>query len=365
MVVLWVLLGVAVLALASAIWPRWIGVFIPPASRIPGAPARVIPSWPVQAVSLAVLVGIAAYTVSALWPDERQRDLVGSGAVVVLAIGFGIWALASIVSRRDRESYDRVALEDELADGSDEFDDSRIHRRPTTPGYRFEYGSLVVALITVIFAAASFVSLAGRDGQFDAEADPIPTETVDPVDEILRDYNVLHVPYEVLDAAPETGTVVSAHHYAVVDADAELPRVVWHQSEQPEGLSPADVLAGADLVLENVGFSCTPVAIVVVETETTVTIGIAVTEEPPVATPGPAPTLGPDGLPTPIATAAPTPTLSCVSTVVPKYHWFPVDLAAPLGDRDVLTFAGRSLREYSPPFDYGTLFDDDDEDDDG
>jgi hypothetical protein len=348
MIVPWVLLGVAVLALASAIWPRWVRVFRPTPSRVPGAPIHAFHVWPVRAVSVAIVAGIAAYAVRTLWPDDGQRDLVGLGAVLVVGIGLSIWVLASIVSRRDRESHG-YTVDEELDEASAESDAIGVPRRIVSPGYRFEYASLTVALLTVLVAGVSFAGIADDDPA--AEADPAPAETLNTTDEVLKRLNTLHVPLTVLDAAPATGDVIDAWWYAPVDVELRLPYAAWHQAEPPAPYTAAQVLAGSDLVLRLPGWHCVAVGMIVIETETTVTIGIAVTENPP--TPAPTETLGPDGIPTPPPTPASEPLdLTCVSISVVNNHWFPVDLAAPLGDREVLNFGGRHIGMYQPPIDY-------------
>lgn len=343
---LWVLLGIAVLALASAIVPRWARIFLPRQSRIPGAPTRTLDTWAVQAVSVAIVAGIAVYAVRALWPDESQRDLVGSAAALVLGVALSIWVLASIVARRDRENLERARAAAEPATAP-----------PLAPGRLFEYASLAVALLTVLIAGVAFAGVADDDGAVRADPEPTPTELLDPADELLKDFSTLHFPLDVLDAAPETGNVIDTWWYAAVDVDAELPHQAWHQSEPPAPYTAADVLENSELLLRVPGFHCSAVAIVAIETETTVTVGIAVSQSPP--TPAPTETVGPDGIPTPLPTSTNRPLdMTCVAISGIRNDWFPVNLAAPLGDRQVINYGGRPLAQYREPIDYGSLNDD-------
>ncbi len=156
---LWVLLGVAALALASAIRPGWVRIFLPPQSRIPGAAVRTPPTWEVRAVSLGVLGMIAVAATRLLWPVDAQRDLVGFGTVLVVGIALSIWILASIVDHHDRDGRALAAARQQIVDGTADADTARRHRRGAATDYRFEYSSLFVTVMAVIISGLAFATM--------------------------------------------------------------------------------------------------------------------------------------------------------------------------------------------------------------
>lgn len=328
MIAAWILLGVAVLGLASAIWPRWVRIFEPTRSRIPGAPERRIPSWPVQAVSLALAGLAAAITVGLLWNDDETRGIATALAFLVLTIALTIWIIASLAARHDRVSRAR----------RDEPDSPLAARQD----YRFEQVGLVVTAIGVFISLIMYLTaLDTREAQIDAASSPTPTPAPDPLlGNMLGTFNTVTA-LPVLGAPPDTGSVVEPSRYAIPDADGGRPTVVLH-------VAGTDALAGADLILSEAGFSCTAVGVVVVETEESVTVGIAVAEQTPDEA------VGPDGIPTPEAGPTPTPAPldgppSCLRISPLHTRWYLVRLSAPVGDREVLNYSGSYLAPYLEP----------------
>ncbi len=91
------------------------------------------------------------------------------------------------------------------------------------------------------------------------------------------------------------------------------PYDVWHRSKPLYGGDVETYLNNADIVLSTPGFGCGVIGMMVVETETTVSVAIVVVDPTPDATASPSATpdpaaTSPESAPNPTATPTPTPT---------------------------------------------------------
>lgn len=274
-------------------------------------PERVVPSnrrFRVARMGSGTLVLMGAvFVVGAVWPgDARAKALaIFWAAIIGILLFIGI-VIVSVVRRKRLAAAERELPPDE----------------PSDFAYGTEYISIVIYLVLLLVIGIMLLGFAQQltaQERLEAADKPLSEQDQKIVDESAKSFNTVHLStYPVYTELPEGGTLALARSYSPVDADAREPRVIWEQSEESgSGVSLSD----ADLVLSMSGFSCTVTGLVVQETETTVAVGFVVANPPD------------EG----------TTTAKCFSPVLHS-DYYPIDLASPLGDRDVVQYGGdRSL----------------------
>jgi hypothetical protein len=354
--------GVGLAALATAIWPDWPFALRRLLPRGGDASARGQYSrWPVRLVAVTTLAVVLAIAVGALWPpDDAAKPFAGVMALLGLLIALALWCLWTLVSHRDTAGKATAPVTpDPGNDNGPGLGAGNSSAPRSEPGFLFDIVAVLAMLLAVAITGGVLYNVLNPPEP--AEAAFTPSPRPDPVDNVLSVFNSLHPQYEQLATAPDGTLIISPWAYANVDADAETPYVVWHQSDVLFDGDPARYLTNADIVVSTAGLSCTVIGVMVVQTDTTVGIGLVVeAPEPtpsqtPTATATPAPTPTPTEAPTatpdstPIPTPTPTPIaaggMTCRQGNLILSDWFPIDLASPLGDRDLQTLDGGRIRE--------------------
>ena len=298
----------------TIIVPQWTWLLSAWQFRSPEAMEPSPRRWRVvRASSAVILVGLLALLVGSLWPGDIVQQ--ANAGVLSILIGDVVVVAVLIAIRMSGRYAERRARDDDEA--------------PPNELSELGYGVLYIAVgatAAIIFVIALIVLGTAHD-RADRIAENSPEAQQQEADEAASRFNELHPQYDVVDAVPPGGGYVEPIEYAAVDSENRKPRVVWDLATVVGSLENDAVLDGADLVVGSIGFSCSPTAIVVVETETTVNVAIAVSEKP--------------------AADAPDEPLPCVPVVNDFVtRWFPIDLAAPLGDRDVRNLDGGRIQRY-------------------
>ncbi|MEO5534882.1 MAG: hypothetical protein ABIR17_07085 [Pseudolysinimonas sp.] len=312
--VMWMFWGLGVLfTAATVIVPSWTWAlsswqFESPDDMEP-SPRR----WRVvRAGAAVILVGLIAILVAAIWPGEGIDK--ANAALATIFIGDALLIAWFIVMAVSRTQAQRRAIDDANPPPSE----------PSSLGYTFAYASVAVSACAVLVVG---LIVAGAAQQIaDHRAANSPEAHQAEIDSAMRTINHLQIPYPILDAVPATGGVVDPMYYSPVSAENRSPRVVWDQSTPSVDRPNDELLAGADLVIATYGLACDPIDIVVIETDTTVTVGVAVAEEPDA-----------NGK------------LQCTTSGVASLDWFPIDLAAPLNGRNVRGVNKLYVTYYVPP----------------
>jgi hypothetical protein len=355
MVQMLVLGGLGLAALATVIWAGWPLALIGRRRRTElGDGYR---TWPTRIIAATVLAVVVAISVGALWPaDDAAKPFAGVMAFLFLSIGLAIWCLAALVAHRDTAAQiAREAVADLDLPAASGYRAASTYpgaavaaATRSEPGILFDGIAVLAMVLTVAITGGVLFNILNPAPPEQAAPSATPIATTNPVDGVLADFNTLHSVSTHLDAVPEGALVIDPWGYAVVDVDAELPYVVWHQSHgYGEGLSDSDI------VLRVAGLSCNVIGMIVVETDTTISIGLVVTA--PASTPTPTPTApaatAPGTSPAADPQASPTPTpiaasgMTCHKANLILVDWFPVQLTAPLGDRRLQTLDGSGIHE--------------------
>jgi hypothetical protein len=309
MTAIWMGWGVlALFSVITVIVPSWTWILSSWQFESPEAMEPSPRRWRiVRANSAIVLVGLLAYLVGNVWPGDGT--VKAAAGLVTIFVGFALVIVGLVLERILRRR-------------TPQGDDGTPPNELSEAGYAVEYLSIAVGAAAVLIIGFIVAGVANDSAQR-TEENSLEAHQQE-VDEAQGRFNDLSPQLTVLDAAPASGGVALPIEYAVLDADERDPRLLWELATVVGGGSNDGVLADADLAVGSIGFSCDATALIVIETETTVSIGIAVSNTAPA-----------DG------------TLNCTplggSSVT---SWFPIDLAAPVGDRDVLNLDGRRMLAY-------------------
>lgn len=331
-------LAIALLAAFTALVPSWPWAFFSWEFR---SPEKMKPSarrFRIFSAHCSILaVAFGALFVGSIWPgDALTKTGAGLAALIVGYLGLGVLLLVLTYSRRRAA---RLAREDADIPANE----------PSEEGYALLYLSVAFTAVALGFCAVWIYGIAvadaKRDAPLTAEEQAAVDENVEGVEEVLDDMFDgmndrtfdwhIHAQLPLVEAAPEGAIVASPLYTAVLDAVAREPEAIWeYSSAAVAGTGTTDeLLAGADIVVGITSWRCEVTGIVVVETAETVTVGLIVTlpAEPSGVAPSPTPNAEQSAIP------------ECEMVGGSKRTWYPVDLEAPLGDRELLTVDGSPL----------------------
>jgi hypothetical protein len=264
----------------------------------------------------------AMAVVGPLWPGNLDAKAIA--ALVAGAIGIVLLVISSVLvvvlGRR------RAAAERSTEAGPPP-------NEPSEPVYLLQYGATLVSVI-VVFSIV--FSLIGSEARRDAEVEALvhPTQSAQErkdLDNYLMQFNTLDLTaYQPAAAVPVGVALADSFTWTPVVVSKRLPHDAWDQSV-PDGKADA-ILKKAAMVLEFDNFGCLITGLVVIETETTVSIGVEVHTAAPVAETFSAPCRA--------------------NTNDPLARYLlPVRLKAPLGDRTVLRLDGSVVNRDDPDAD--------------
>lgn len=313
---MWILWGLGVLVTTvTVIVPSWTWMF---SSWQFESPDEMEPSprrWRVvRAGAAVILVGLIAILVAAVWPSDNTDKT--NAALTTIVIGDGLliaWLIITTVSRKQAQ---RRAIDDANPPPNE----------PSSLGYTFSYLSVGISAFAILAVGLLLAGAAQNGADYSAAHSPEAHQAE--IDSAMRRANDLHIQYPILDAAPATGGVIDPTDYAPVNAVDRTPSVAWDLSTPTVDRSNDDILQGADLVVGTFGFGCHVTGIVLIETDTSVTVGIAVTEEP-----------------------SADEQIHCNPPTEKMFsrNWFPIKLAAPLDGRQVKAVGRGGIGLYIPP----------------
>lgn len=254
------------------------------------------------------LIG-AVLVVGGLWPgDFRTKAVALFWAAIVGIVLFIVLVILSVGRRKRAARLDQLPPDE-----------------PSELSYGLDYFSIVVYLVLLVVAAGGILTLSQQptaEERAEQPAEPLDPAVQRQVDEFQKSMNTVHLTrYPVYTELPEGQALALPLRYQIVDAESRQPEIVWDLStESGTGMSIAD----ADLVLGTSAFTCSVTGLVVQETETTVSVAFVVSNP----------------------AAEGTNVAQCFGTVLHSDYYL-VDLASPLGDRELIQFGGdRSLNQF-------------------
>lgn len=270
-------------------------------------PERVVPSnrrFRIARMGSGTLAIIGAVVmVGGLWPGDSRAKALAFFWAAIIGIGLFVSLVILSIVRRKRAA----ARSDQLP--PDE---------PSELSYGIDYLSIVVYLVLLLVVAGGVLSLSQQptaEEQANQPSEPLDPATQRQIDELSDSMNTVHLTrYPVFTELPEGSALALPGQYQLIDVDNRLPKMVWDQSDQAgAGMDVAE----ADLVLSMPSFSCAVTGFVVQETEATVSVALVVANP---AVEG-------------------TAIADCFSPVLHTQYYL-VDLASPVGDREVIQFGG-------------------------
>jgi len=270
-------------------------------------PERVVPSnrrFRIARMGSGTLAIIGAVVmVGGLWPGDPRAKALAFFWAAIIGIGLFVSLVILSIVRRKRAA----ARLDQLP--PDE---------PSELSYGIDYLSIVVYLVLLLVVAGAVLSLSQQptaEEQANQPSEPLDPATQRQIDELSESMSTVHITrYPVFTDLPEGSALALPGRYELLDAQKRLPKAVWDESEQAgAGMDVAE----ADLVLTMPSFSCTVTGLIVQETETTVSVALVVANP---AVEG-------------------TAVADCFSPVLHTDYYL-VDLASPVGDREVVQFGG-------------------------
>jgi heme/copper-type cytochrome/quinol oxidase subunit 2 len=261
----------------------------------------------ISSASLFVLGAMAV--VGPVWPGTLDAKL--TAALVAGLIGFVVLIVIVVLVIVVRHRRIAVGAASEETPPVNE---------PSGAAYGLEFIAIGVHVILVFVIVFSLIGVQQRTkAEVHALFHPkVTAQDQKDIDEAEMNFNTIDLdPQPVMTAAPAGAELANSFDYDVVNVAKRLPRNAWDQSVPDHGAD--SVLKKSGLVLDFPAFSCTVTGLIVIETTTTVTVGVTVTGETPVGQSGP---------------------LACLAGNGSTTYLQPVPLAAPLGSRTVLQLDG-------------------------
>ncbi|MEO6533321.1 MAG: hypothetical protein ABIO06_07075 [Pseudolysinimonas sp.] len=263
------------------------------------------------------LVGIVI-VMGGLWPGDATAK--ATAALITALCGVVIVIVLSVISV--------VARKRRLSSGQ-ESEERPPPNEPSDLAYWNDYfgiGIYVLVMFVVIFAVFGIAQHEKEQAaQYRADHDGVLTpEQQQRVNEVEKTFHRLHTQTVPVSAVvPDSAVITESMAWDPVDLSRRLPQEAWDQS-QGDGPEADAKLASSDLVLSFYGFSCIVDGFVVQETDTTVAIAAVVRNG---------------------VVAEGTTVASCTGANAVLADYYPIDLAAPLGDRTLVTLDGHPLRK--------------------